>query len=184
VRSAAEQYREGLAAAGVPDGVVVEGAQEAYARRGRLGWLLTLATAPLAVIGLVANAFGIGAVYLAGRRPAPPVRHATIKFLTAVAAFTLNWAALRWWVLDDAPHSWLLTLALGPVCGLIALWCVGRVLRARRARLGLRRLAEASGVVEDLRARRARLVLAVRAATSREEHGPPPDSAGSLDLQP
>ena len=185
VRSAATQYREGLVAAGVPDGVVVEGAQEAYARRGRFGWLLTLAAAPLAVVGLVANAFGILAVYLAGRRPAPPVRHATIKFLTAVAAFTLNWAALRWWVLADASHSWLLTLAVGPACGLVALWCVGRVLRARRARLGLRRLAERSGLVEDLRARRARLTHAVLAATSvTEAHSPEgldPDGAGSLD---
>ena len=61
-----------------------------YARRARLGWLLTLASAPLAAVGLVANAVGILAVSLAGRRPAPPVRHATIKFLTAIAAFTVE----------------------------------------------------------------------------------------------
>jgi hypothetical protein len=116
----------------------------------------------------------------------PPVTHATAKFLTAIVAFTVNWAALRWWLLDDSASPWLLTLAAGPVCGLAALWCVGRAIRARRARLGFRRLAAASGLVEDHRARRARLVEAVRAATAtgggvgrgREEEG-----AGSLDQQ-
>jgi hypothetical protein len=185
VRSAAMHYREALSAAGVPDSVVVEGAQDAYARRARLGWLLTLASAPLAAVGFVANAVGILAVYLAGRRAAPPVRHATIKFLTAIAAFTLNWAALRWWVLADAPHPWLLTLAAGPLCGLVALWAVGRVLRARRARLGLRRLTGAEGVLEDLRARRGRLVEAVHTATGPIVKGASgPDGAGSLDVRP
>ena len=113
------------------------------------------------MVGLVANALPMLAVYLAGRKPAPPVRHATIKFLTAFVLFPLNWAALRWWVFADVRYPWLLTLAVGPICGLAALWCVGRVIRARRARLGLERLAAATGLAEDLRARRARLVEAV-----------------------
>jgi 1-acyl-sn-glycerol-3-phosphate acyltransferase len=189
VRSAAIDYREGLAAVGVPDAVVTPGAEEALARRSRLGWLLTLALAPLAAVGLVANAVPGIAVYAVGRRPMPPVTHATAKFLTAMVAFSANWAALRWWVLDDAGHPWLLTLAAGPVCGLVALWCVGRAIRARRARLGIRKLAAASGVLEDLRARRARLVEAVRAATATTtgggvEHRREEEGAGSLDLQP
>lgn len=185
VLAAAEHYREGLAAAGVPDNVVVEGAPEAYARRGRLGWLLTLAISPLAIVGLVANAFGLGAVFVAGRKPAPPVRHATIKFLTAIGAFTLNWAVLRWVVFADAPYPWLLALAAGPICGLVAVWCVGRVVRARRARLGLERLAAATGLVDDLRARRARLVDAVGAASEAPAEDPSrPDGAGSLDVHP
>ena len=159
-----------------------------WVRRSRLGWLLTLALAPLAAIGLVANAVPVVAVYAVGRRPMPPVTHATAKFLTAIVLFPANWAVLRWFVFDATSHPWLLTLAVGPVCGLAALWCVGRAIRARRARLGLRRLAAASGLVEDLRARRAHLVDAVRAARSgptretddrRGQHG-----AGSLDLQP
>ena len=131
-----------------------------------------MAILPLALVGLVANALPSLAVYAAGRRPAPPVRHATIKFLTAFVVFPLMWAVLRWWVFADIRHAWLLTLAVGPICGLATLWCVGRLLRARRARLGLERLAAATGLADDLRDRRARLVEAVRAATSEASHGP------------
>lgn len=188
VRSAAIEYREGLTAVAVSDAVVAPGAEEALARRSRIGWLLTLGLAPLAVVGLVANAVPAIAVYAVGRRPMPPVTHATAKFLTAITLFTANWALLRWVVFDTTARPWLLTLAVGPVCGLVALWCVGRAIRARRARLGLRRLAAASGVLEDLRARRARLVHAVRAATSGSTASPQDrrraDGAGSLDLQP
>ena len=165
IRSAAIGYREMLVAAGVPDAVVPPGAEEAFARRSRAGWLLTLALAPVALVGFLANAVPTGIVYAVGRRPMPPVTHATAKFLTAIVAFSTNWAALRWWVLADSAHAWPLTLLTGPVCGLATLWCVGRAIRARRARLGLRRLAAASGVLEDLRARRAHLVEAVWAAT-------------------
>jgi hypothetical protein len=166
VLAAAIEYRESLAAAGVSDAVVAPGAAEALVRRRRLGWLLTLALAPLAAIGLVANAVPAVAVFAVGRRPMPPVTHATSKFLTAIVLFPANWAVLRWFVFDTASHPWLVTLAVGPVCGLATLWCVGRAIRARRARLGLRRLAAASGLVEDLRARRAHLVDTVRAARS------------------
>lgn len=189
VRSTAIAYREGLFAAGVPDAVVTPGAEAALARRSRLGWILTVALAPLAAVGLVANAVPVIAVGAVGRRPMPPVTHATAKFLTAIVLFPVNWTALRWVVFDAASHPWLLTLAAGPICGLAALWCVGRAIRARRARLGLRRLAAASGLVEDLRARRARLVEAVRAATASTvgggvERGRGEEGAGSLDLQP
>jgi glycerol-3-phosphate O-acyltransferase/dihydroxyacetone phosphate acyltransferase len=187
VRSAAIDYREGLAAAGVPDAVVAPGAEEALARRSRLGWILTLALAPLAAVGFLANAVPVIAVYAVGRRAMPPVTHATAKFLTALVLFPANWAVLRWVVFDTVSHAWLLTLAVGPVCGLAALWCIGRAIRARRARLGLRRLAAASGLVEDLRARRASLVDAVRAATATGgggERGRGEEGAGSLDLQP
>jgi 1-acyl-sn-glycerol-3-phosphate acyltransferase len=194
IRSAAIDYREGLAAAGVSDAVVAPGAGTAFARRSRAGRILTFALAPLAAAGLLANAVPTALVYAVGHRPMPPVTHATTKFLTAIVAFSANWAALRWWVLADTIHPWLLVLAAGPACGLAALWYVGRTIRARRARLGLRRLASAAGVLEDLRARRARLVHAVRAATAtavgstadgaglddRRREGP----AGSLDLHP
>ncbi len=186
VREAAIAYREGLSAAGVPDAVVAPGAEAALARRSRLGWILTLALAPLAAVGLVANAVAVLAVSAVGRRAMPPVTHATAKFLTAIVLFPADWAVLRWVVFDTSPHPWLLTLLVGPVCGLAALWCVGRAIRARRARLGFRRLAAASGLVEDLRARRARLVEAVRAATATGgsvDRGRGEEGAGSLDLQ-
>jgi hypothetical protein len=188
IRLAAIGYREMLAAAAVPDAVVPPGAEEAFARRSRIGSALTLALVPLAAIGLLANAIPPALVYLVGRRPMPPVTHATAKFLTAIVAFTVNWAALRWWLLDDSASPWLLTLAAGPVCGLAARGCVGRAIRARRARLGLRSLAAASGALEDLRARRARLVDAVRAASPAvprgAERGRGEEGAGSLDLRP
>ena len=188
VRAAASDYREALATARIPDAVVAPGAEEALARGSRIGWLVTLALAPFAAIGLLANLVPSVGVYLVGRRAQPPVTHATTKFLAALVLFPANWAVLRWVVFDTATYPWLLTVALGPICGAAALWCVGRVVRARRARLGLRRLAEASGLVEDLRARRARLAHAVRAATSdtgaHSPDGLDADGAGSLDLQP
>ncbi len=103
VRAAARDYRDGLAVVGVPDAVVAPGAEQALARRGLFAWLLTLAILPLALVGLAANALPTLAVYAAGRRPAPPVRHATIKFLTAFVVFPLMWAVLRWWVVRRHP---------------------------------------------------------------------------------
>jgi glycerol-3-phosphate O-acyltransferase / dihydroxyacetone phosphate acyltransferase len=185
VRQASRSYRDELDAVGVPDAVVTPGAEEALARRGRFSWLLTLAMGPFAIVGLLANALPTLGVFLAGRKPAPPVRHATIKFLAAFVLFPLNWLLLRYWVFAGVRFAWLWTLAVGPICGLAALWCVGRVTRARRARLGLERLAAVTGLAEDLRARRARLVEAVNAALDAPStEGPRPDGAGSLDVHP
>jgi 1-acyl-sn-glycerol-3-phosphate acyltransferase len=101
IRAAATDYREGLAAAGVSDAVVAPGAETAFARRSRAGWVLTVALAPLAAAGLLANAAPTALVYAVGRRPLPPVTHATAKFLTAIVGFSANWTALRWWVFDE-----------------------------------------------------------------------------------
>jgi glycerol-3-phosphate O-acyltransferase/dihydroxyacetone phosphate acyltransferase len=185
VRDASRSYRDELDAVGVSDAVVAPGAEEALARRGRFSWLVTLAIGPLAVIGLLANALPTLGVFLAGRKPAPPVRHATIKFLAAFVLFPLNWVLVRYWVFGGVRYAWLWTLLVGPICGLATLWCIGRVVRARRARLGLERLAAATGLAEDLRARRARLVGAVNAALEAPStDGSRPDGAGSLDVHP
>ena len=185
IRDLAVAYREALAAAEVPDGVVVPGAEAAFRARSRMGRILTLALAPFAAAGIVANALPAVGVYLAGRRPNPPVTHATTKFLVGIVLFALNLALLRWIVLAGTARPWLLTLLVGPICGLAALWVVGRLIRARRARLGFRRLAEASGALEDLRARRARVVEAVRAAIPTPEpgHRRGDESAGSLGVR-
>lgn len=182
VRRAAVAYRDALAAVDVSDAVVAPGAEDAFRARSRIGRILTWALTPLAAVGLVANAVPMAGVYAAGRRMAPPVTHATTKFLVGLALFLLNVAALRWIVLDDAGDPWLLTLAAGPLCGLAALWVVGRWLRARRARLGFRRLAAAAGALEDLPARRARLVEAVDAARASAVRRPS-DDAGSLEVR-
>jgi glycerol-3-phosphate O-acyltransferase/dihydroxyacetone phosphate acyltransferase len=157
-------YRDALDTAGASDAVVAPGAEEAFDRRSRVAWILTAALTPLAAVGTVANLLPLLGVYAVGRRPLPPVTRATAKFLTAIVLFSADVVALRWLVFRSTAHPWLLTLAMGPICGLVALWVVGRAIRARRARLGLRRLARASGALEDLRARRARVVEAVRAA--------------------
>ena len=162
------------------------------ARRGEPGWDGSSRSrlAPLAAVGLVANAVGPWSrVHAAGRRPAPPVRHATIKFLTAIVVVPRRTGPLlRWWVFADAAaHPWLLTLAVGPVCGLAALWCVGRVLRARRARLGLRRLAACDrprgGPPRPPRPPRGgRPTLRTGPIGDGRPSGP--DGAGSLDVRP
>jgi len=63
VRSAAVDYREVLAAARLPDAVVAPGAEQAFDRRSRAGWIVTLALGPLAVLGLIANALPTLGVY-------------------------------------------------------------------------------------------------------------------------
>lgn len=164
VRQAAEDYREILGATGVPDAVVVPGAEEAFSRRGRAGWILALVLAPIAAIGAAANLVPALAIHLAGRRAMAPVTRATVKFLTALVLCVANWLALRAWVFSASDHPWIAALVVGPVCGLVTLWWVARYVRARRARLGIRRLAGSGAAVEDLRARRAWLVSAVGAA--------------------
>lgn len=179
IRDAAVAYRDALAAAEVPDAVVAPGAEAAFRARSRIGRVLTLVLVPFAVAGVVANAVPAAGVYLAGRRRAPPVTHATTKFLVGLGLFLVNLVLLRWVLPDGAGHPWLLTVAVGPLCGLAALWVAGRTIRARRARLGFRRLAAATGALEDLRARRAALVASVHEARAeRARRGP--DDAGSL----
>ena len=71
-----------LAAAGVSDAVVAPGAGEALLRRSRFGWLLTLALAP-ARRDRARGQRGPrrSPCTRSGRRPMPPVTHATAKFL-------------------------------------------------------------------------------------------------------
>jgi glycerol-3-phosphate O-acyltransferase / dihydroxyacetone phosphate acyltransferase len=180
VRAAAIAYRDALAAADVPDAVVAPGAEAAFRDRSRLGRVVTLAMLPFAVVGAVANALPALGVYLTGLRAAPPAMHATTKFLAGIALFLVNLGLLRWVVLDETSQPWLLTLVVGPICGLAALWVTGRLLRARGAGTGFGGLAAAADALEDLRARRARLVEAVRAARQARRDA---DDAGSLGVR-
>jgi hypothetical protein len=79
---------------------------------------------------------------------------------------------LRWWVFADTAQPLLLTLAAGPACGLAALWCVGRALRARRARIGIRTLAGAAPYSKTSASAGFAWSEAVRAATPATSQGP------------
>ena len=158
----ADAYREALVAAGVPDDVVAPGAIDTYRRRGRPGWLLALAATPFALVGAVANALPMLGLYAVGRRRMTPVTRATAKFLTALVLFLANWLALRYWLLADGSRPWLATLVVGPLCGLVAIWLVARWIRARRARLGIRRLVGERSALHELQQRREAVVDAVR----------------------
>jgi hypothetical protein len=162
VVSASTAYREALLAAGVPDDVVAPGAIDAYRRRGRPGWILALALSPFALVGAIANALPMLGLYAVGRRSMAPVTRATAKFLTALVLFSANWLLLRYWVLPEGSRPWLLTLAVGPICGLATVWLVERSIRARRARLGIGRLVGERSVLEELQKRREAVVDAVR----------------------
>jgi type VI protein secretion system component VasK len=148
----------------VPDDVVAPGAIETYRRRGRPGWLLALAMSPFALVGVIANALPMLGLYVVGRRPMPPVTRATAKFLTALVLFLANWLALRYWVFAGSSRAWLVTLVVGPVCGLAAIWLVARWIRARRARLGIGRLVGQRATLDELQQRREAVVQTVRDA--------------------
>jgi 1-acyl-sn-glycerol-3-phosphate acyltransferase len=163
VRRAALDYRWALEVNATTDRAVAAGRRHGLGAARVAGGLLTLAAVPVAALGLVVNALPAFLVHLAGRRPAAPVTLATVKFLVGLVVFPLSWIALRTWVIRDAPHPWLLTAMLGPVCGLVAAVVADRLRRARLARLRPGRLVVPDRAAEDLFERRAWLVESVRA---------------------
>ncbi len=158
-------YREGLAAAGVSDAVVAPGAEEALARRSRVGWLLHPG-ALAARRGGAPRQRGPHGARVRGRatsdaagdprdRQVPDGDRRVRGELGACFAGGCSPTPPS----RGSSRSRRVRSAASPRCGA---W--GGLIRARRARLGLRTLAGAAAVLEDLRARRVRLVEAVRAA--------------------
>jgi glycerol-3-phosphate O-acyltransferase/dihydroxyacetone phosphate acyltransferase len=164
VRRAVVDYRHALEVNATTDRAVAAGRRRGLSAARVAGGAVTVAMLPLALVGLVVNAVPALLVHLAGRRPAAPVTLATVKFLAGLFVFPLSWLALRRWVIGDAPHPWLLTAALGPVCGLVTAVVVDRLRRARLARLRPARLVVPDRAAEDLSERRAWLVETVGAA--------------------
>ena len=182
VRAAADGYGAALRANGTTDRAVAAGHRPTARPSRILATLFTILALPFAVIGLVANLVPATIVHLAGRRGAAPVTLATIKFLTGLVAFPLTWWILARWVFHGTSHPWLWSLAVGPICGLVAAIVIDRLRRARLARLRPGRLIVPDRAAEDLLDRRAWLVEMVRAALGDDGQASIP--AGSLDVRP
>jgi 1-acyl-sn-glycerol-3-phosphate acyltransferase len=181
VRTAVVAYREALATNQVSDRQVAAGPGGLRRTARALGGSLGVLAVPFAVVGLVVNAVPAAGVWLAGRRPAAPVTLATTKFLVGLVLFPATWLVWRYVAFDAATHPWLRTIALGPVCGLIAALLGYRLHLARLARLRPSRLVLPSTAAQDLAERRADVLAAVRAALDDGRGGV---VAGSLAVRP
>lgn len=177
VRSAVASYRAALEANDLSDRLVAAGPRDGLRPSRIVGGILTLVAIPFALVGLVVNAVPALLVHVAGRRPAAPVTLATLKFLVGFVTFPATWLAWRYLAFDDVSNPWLLTLAVGPVCGLVAAVVGDRLRRVRLARLRPSRLAVPGRAAEDLAERRAWLVEVVDEALG----GRQGKLAGSLD---
>ena len=179
VREAAAAYRGALDANDLQDRVVAAGRTGGPGAWRVAGGIITVLALPFAVVGAVANAIPAVVVHVAGRRPAPPVRLATIKFLTGFVLVPAMWLALRYLVFDGTTRPWLWTTLVGPVCGLVAVVVGDRLRRIRLARLRPARMLLPDRAADDLAERRAWLVDQVAAAL--DGAGQAPEAAGSLE---
>jgi glycerol-3-phosphate O-acyltransferase/dihydroxyacetone phosphate acyltransferase len=177
VREAVVSYRAALEVNDAADRQVAAGPRDVVRPARVVGGLLTLVALPFAVVGLIVNGVPALLVHLAGRRPAAPVTLATVKFLVGFVAFPATWLAWRYLAFAEASGPWLLTLVVGPLCGLVAAVVGDRLRRARLARLRPSRLAVPGRAAEDLAERRAWLVDEVDSALG----GRQGNLAGSLD---
>jgi glycerol-3-phosphate O-acyltransferase/dihydroxyacetone phosphate acyltransferase len=180
VRDAADAYRAALEANAITDAAVATDPRR-HRRVHLAGVVVAVLVAVPAVVGVLVNAAPGTLTWLSGRRPMAPVTRATVKFLVALVCFPLTWLVVRYLPpVRDSTHPWLVTAVIGPVCGLAAAWLVARLRRARRARVNLRRLAGVGASLDDLRARRNRVVEAAGAATAEDRFGQAGVPAGRL----
>jgi 1-acyl-sn-glycerol-3-phosphate acyltransferase len=177
VRTAVASYRAALEANVATDRQVAAGPRDAVSASRVVGGALTLLAVPFALIGLVVNGVPALLVHLAGRRPAAPVTLATMKFLVGFVSFPATWLAWRYLAFGGAANPWLVTVAVGPVCGLVAAVVGDRLRRARLARLRPSRMAVPGRAADDLAERRAWVVDEVADALG----GRRGSLAGSLD---
>ena len=180
VRDAADAYRAGLEANAITDAAVATDSRR-HRRVHLAGVAVAVLAAAPAVVGVLVNAVPGTLTWLVGRRSMAPVTRATVKFLVAFVCFPLTWLVVRYLPpVRDSAHPWLIATLIGPVCGLAAAWFVARLQRARRARVNLRRLAGAGASLDDLRARRDRVVEAVGVVTAEDRFGQAGVPAGRL----
>ncbi len=180
VREAVDDYRAVLEANAITDAAVASDPRR-HRRVHLAGVAVAVLVAVPAVVGVLVNAAPGSLTWLVGRRSMAPVTRATVKFLVALLCFPLTWFVVRYLPpARDSAHPWLITTLIGPVCGLAAAWLVARLQRARRARVNLRRLAGVGASLDDLRARRNRVVEAVGAVTAEGRFGQAGVPAGRL----
>jgi 1-acyl-sn-glycerol-3-phosphate acyltransferase len=187
VRSAVTSYRRALEANDASDREVSAGPRPDLGPGRLVGGIVTVIAIPFALVGLAVNAVPALLVHLAGRRPAAPVTLATVKFLVGLAAFPATWIGWRYLAFGDAANPWILTIAVGPACGLVAAVVGDRLRRARLARLRPSRLAVPGRAAEDLAERRSWLVEVVGSTLEEAPSGGPgrrDGGAGSLDDRP
>lgn len=180
VRGAVDAYRAALEANAITDAAVATDPRR-HRRVHLAGAVVAVMLAVPAVVGAVVNAVPGTLTWVSGRRPMAPVTRATVKFLVAFVCFPLTWLVVRYLPpVRDTAHPWWVTVAIGPACGLAAAWLGARLRRARRARVNLRKLAGVGASLDDLRARRDRVVEAVGAVTAEDRFGQAGVPAGRL----
>lgn len=166
------RYHLDLALLGLRDHQLVPGYS---ARQLLLGFLKTAGLvalmAPFALVGMIVHLVPYWGVVAAGRAVRQPVMKATARFLVALAVFPLAWMTVVLLSGQRGPAAVALLAAL-PVCGLLAVACGERLVRAARAWRGWQGLRERRGFRDDMLANRQRLVTAVEAAAEAAPRDP------------
>jgi hypothetical protein len=166
LRAATERYEQHLGALGLVDAQVAAGVAGPRYRRRRAGRATLLAAgAPVALAGAAVHAIPYSVMKQVGRRPPNEGMRATVKLLGCFGLFTLTYTAVgiavgrRRGALAGAA-----AFVAAPLSGYVTVRVAeevaraGGVVRARAVLTGDR------GTVSDLRAARAAVVTAARAA--------------------
>jgi 1-acyl-sn-glycerol-3-phosphate acyltransferase len=165
VIEAINTYRGQLELLGLRDADVVPGNTLSRLRNGlnRSATKVVL-LAPFAALGAGLNAVPFAVMKAVAARPMPRISRANATMLAAIVSFPAAW--LGWAVLGRRrlSHPWVLSFLAGPLCGEAAVLCWEETARVRRARIHWERLRSATGLLDELRDRRAAVVRAVDGA--------------------
>lgn len=174
VMQALARYHLDLVLSGLRDHQLIPG----YTPRQLLTGVITTGVlvgvlAPVLLVGVLVNILPYLCVRAAGLAVEKPVMKGTARFLVALVAFPLTWAAtvvvvdqppLAGNLLPDNALATLALLAFLPLAGLVAVVCIERLERARRAWHGWLALRERRALLGDVLANRSQLVATVEAA--------------------
>ena len=191
IAAAAAEYSLLLGAVGIGDDYLhPQVSVRSLVARAIATVLYTLVLLPFALVGVVVNLVPALLVALAGLAATAPVSKGTNRVLVGVVAFPLSWYLVAahdvgssaiaratsgaTMPLDPAVHQLfgdrsglgasLLVFLAAPLCGLLAVWLVGRLHRLWRTFRALATNLNRRGQVAALQARRADLVALVEAA--------------------
>lgn len=120
--------------------------------------------APFALVGAAVHLVPYWLVVTAGRAVSRPVMKATARYLVALVVFPLAWAAVVWLFGRRGAVAIVAQVVALPITGLIAVACIERLERARRALRGWQALRDRRALLDDILADRRRLVSAVEEA--------------------